>query len=411
MAYDTRTYRILIASPSDVEEERDDAVRVIHQWNDLNSYSRGVVLLPLRWETHTAPEYGTRPQEVINRLIVDDCDLLVGIFWTRIGSATGLAESGTIEEIERVGKAGKPIMLYFSKVPISPDKIDNDQIEKLRHFEKNTYPQALIETYDTTRKFRDRFAGHLEMKVRELQESDKSRKVPVSLEFVSIDGFKGNERKVTCDHLNVVSFEEVPQDKREAIEVIASSVIRGKSQIPVALAINNSSSSSIRSLYVELRFRPSSKKMIMNESSFSPHNRFDYGIVGTVTKFFSFYEEPAESDKSVQQIIAKFDPDRLQTADQGWMMTFEWDALQPLRTRLIKPIVFVYSPEPAILTIEAKLFTDSFPNPIVLEAKLIVEAKQKPIPLVELLPDWDKPEQPSTGFSQIIGSAGGTQSR
>ena len=105
MAYDSRVYRILIASPSDVEEEREIAERVIQEWNDLYSYSRKIVLLPLRWETHTAPEFGTRRQEVINRAIVDECDLLVGIFWTRIGSPTGAADSGTLEEIERVGTA------------------------------------------------------------------------------------------------------------------------------------------------------------------------------------------------------------------------------------------------------------------------------------------------------------------
>jgi hypothetical protein len=113
MAYDSRVYRILIASPSDVAEEREAAVKVIQDWNDLHSASRQITLLPLRWETHTAPEYGTRPQEVVNRMVVDDCDLVVGIFWTRIGSPTGVADSGTLEEIERVGKAQKPIMLYF----------------------------------------------------------------------------------------------------------------------------------------------------------------------------------------------------------------------------------------------------------------------------------------------------------
>jgi|GEM_PF-3652764 hypothetical protein len=98
MAYDCRVYRILIASPSDVEDEREIAVTVIQEWNNLYSYSRKVALLPLRWETHTAPEYGTRPQEVINLAIVDECDLLVGIFWTRIGSPTGIGDSGTLED-------------------------------------------------------------------------------------------------------------------------------------------------------------------------------------------------------------------------------------------------------------------------------------------------------------------------
>jgi len=90
MPYDSRTYRVLIASPSDVEDEREIAVRVIQEWNDLHSYNREIVLLPLRWETHAAPEYGVRPQEVINRQIVDNCDLLIGVFWTRIGTPTGV---------------------------------------------------------------------------------------------------------------------------------------------------------------------------------------------------------------------------------------------------------------------------------------------------------------------------------
>jgi hypothetical protein len=71
MAYSARVFRVLIASPSDVEEERDAVVSVIQAWNDLHSRSREIVLLPLRWETHTAPEFGTRPQDVINRAIVD----------------------------------------------------------------------------------------------------------------------------------------------------------------------------------------------------------------------------------------------------------------------------------------------------------------------------------------------------
>lgn len=129
MAYDSRVYRILIASPSDVLDERQLAVRVMQDWNDLHSTNRRVTVLPLRWETHSAPEYNTRPQEAINRRIVDDCDLLVGIFWTKLGTPTGEADSGTLEEIERVARAGKPVMLYFSGAPIEPDKVDLPQLK------------------------------------------------------------------------------------------------------------------------------------------------------------------------------------------------------------------------------------------------------------------------------------------
>lgn len=55
MSYNSRVYRILIASPSDVGEEREVAAKVIQEWNDLYSLTRKVTLLPLRWETHVAP--------------------------------------------------------------------------------------------------------------------------------------------------------------------------------------------------------------------------------------------------------------------------------------------------------------------------------------------------------------------
>ncbi|HCE5206435.1 TPA: DUF4062 domain-containing protein, partial [Vibrio parahaemolyticus] len=55
MAYEAKVFRVLIASPSDVIEEREIAVKTIQEWNDLNSSERQIVLLPLRWETHTAP--------------------------------------------------------------------------------------------------------------------------------------------------------------------------------------------------------------------------------------------------------------------------------------------------------------------------------------------------------------------
>lgn len=141
MSFPARVFRLLVASPSDVAEEREIAVRTIQEWNDLNASERQIVLLPLRWETHSAPEYGKRPQSVINRQVVDHCDLLIGVFWTRVGSPTGAADSGTIEEIERVASTGRPVMLYFSQAKQDPEKLDLDQLSKLREFKKKTFPQ------------------------------------------------------------------------------------------------------------------------------------------------------------------------------------------------------------------------------------------------------------------------------
>ncbi len=38
MPYQANVYKVMIASPSDVEEERKIAREVIHEWNAINSY-------------------------------------------------------------------------------------------------------------------------------------------------------------------------------------------------------------------------------------------------------------------------------------------------------------------------------------------------------------------------------------
>lgn len=65
--YQADVYRVLIASPSDLAEERNIATDAVHEWNAQNSAAEAVVLLPVKWETHSMPQAGIRPQEAINR--------------------------------------------------------------------------------------------------------------------------------------------------------------------------------------------------------------------------------------------------------------------------------------------------------------------------------------------------------
>ena len=99
MGYNASVFNVMIASPSDVASERSIVREVIYDWNAVHSEEKSMVLLPVESESHSSPEMG-RPQEIINRQTVDKCDLLVGIFGTRIGTDTGEYDSGTIEEIE-----------------------------------------------------------------------------------------------------------------------------------------------------------------------------------------------------------------------------------------------------------------------------------------------------------------------
>ena len=78
---------------------------------------------------------GDRPQALLNEQLVFDADILIGVFWTRLGMPTGREESGTVEEIREFLERGKPVLLYFSKRPIAPDRLDPEQFRKLTEFQ------------------------------------------------------------------------------------------------------------------------------------------------------------------------------------------------------------------------------------------------------------------------------------
>jgi hypothetical protein len=69
------------------------------------------------------------------------------MFWTKLGTSTGIAASGTVEEINRFVAAGKPAMLYFSRRKIAKDKVDLKQTTKLTKFKSATYKKSLVGSF------------------------------------------------------------------------------------------------------------------------------------------------------------------------------------------------------------------------------------------------------------------------
>ena len=161
MAYKATVIPVMIASPGDVADERNIIRSVIYDWNDINSATSKVILLPVGWETHISPELGERPQELINKRILKDCDLLVGVFWTRLGTPTGKTESGTVEEIEEHIKSGKPAMIYFSSKPVAPESIDVKQFEKVKLFKEKCRQLGIVEEYENIEQFKSKFSKQL----------------------------------------------------------------------------------------------------------------------------------------------------------------------------------------------------------------------------------------------------------
>jgi len=161
MSFTTTVVKILIASPSDVSAERDALSDVISTWNIWHSRDYGIMLSPVRWETHASPELGDRPQAIINRQLVDECDALIGIFRARLGTPTGAAESGTVEEIERFRAQGKQVLLYFSDAPLDEKKLDPVQYDALQIYMDKLRSDGLLETYQNIPELREKATRHI----------------------------------------------------------------------------------------------------------------------------------------------------------------------------------------------------------------------------------------------------------
>jgi hypothetical protein len=163
MSFNATVYRVMIASPGDVQAERDIVRDVVHEWNAVNAIRRGIVLLPVGWETDLAPEMGDAPQTIIDKRILKDADLLVGIFWTRIGTPTANYASGAVEEIEEHLAAKKPAMLYFSMAPAVLDSVDPDQYKGLKAFRDSCKSRGVYDTYSNTGDFRHKLSTGLQI--------------------------------------------------------------------------------------------------------------------------------------------------------------------------------------------------------------------------------------------------------
>ncbi len=170
-------YKIFLATPSDVQEEREKIKRVIEELNLTFGKRNGLRLELVKWETHSIPGIAqNNPQELINPL-VDSCDIFVGILWKKFGSPTDKAESGTEEEFHRAYERFKEnssslrILFYFKNTAVSIDDINLEQIQKIKNFKKDVTEnkKLLYGSYETIEELSGKLRVHIPESIDELK--------------------------------------------------------------------------------------------------------------------------------------------------------------------------------------------------------------------------------------------------
>src|SRR5258708_20878205 len=95
-------YKCLLISPGDVTDERNALTNMMNSWNAQIGMALNVRVELVRWELHGTPDMSAPAQAVLNKQLLDTCELAVAVFWSRIGTATQDYESGSVEEIYRL---------------------------------------------------------------------------------------------------------------------------------------------------------------------------------------------------------------------------------------------------------------------------------------------------------------------
>jgi hypothetical protein len=164
--------RIIVASPGDVQAERDAIEVVAAELNRTIADDRDLLLVISRWETDAYPGFHLQgPQALIDSVLrIEDSDLLIGIFWKRFGTPTLDAQSGTDgteHEFRTAYKAWKrnkrpQIMVYFNEKAYAPkSKAETDQWGKVLEFKRDLPKEGLWWSYKGISQFEKIVRIHL----------------------------------------------------------------------------------------------------------------------------------------------------------------------------------------------------------------------------------------------------------
>jgi hypothetical protein len=193
MAFQTIAYQIMIASPSEIGKEKVMIRESVDKWNRLFTKNYRIFLHLVEWETDTHPVTGKDPQLTIDEQILDDTDLLIVIFWKRLGS------SGTVHELEKQISAGKDVKLYFAKLSPNIDDFNEKEYNDVKDLQEKFKNKALYFEYHTHEEFNEKFFEHLTLHMNEKKDAllkQTEKEVKLINESTAIDAMKGSSKPI-----------------------------------------------------------------------------------------------------------------------------------------------------------------------------------------------------------------------
>ena len=226
-------YDLLISCPGDVSKYVDVVRECIESFNITIGRLNSAEIVGQHWSTSSFSQSGARPQEILNKQFVRDCDAAVAIFWTRFGTPTDKYGSGTEEEIEEMRLAGKQVFTYFVTESVDLNKVDLEQYKKVQDFKAKYEGEEKYGTYFTVgnvEELRKLFSNHLTMYFLPIIMGEKEvTTVPAKKSKLNIQDYNSTEEGCAAilhsDYLNGKFVTKMETDIVQKIEKAKSIVL------------------------------------------------------------------------------------------------------------------------------------------------------------------------------------------
>lgn len=194
-------YDLLISCPGDIKDEVDCIKEVVDQFNATFADSLGISIRTKHWSKNSYPQSGGKPQTLLNKQFVNDCDAAVAIMWTRFGTPTDEYGSGTEEEIEILLHDGKQVFMYFCDKPLNPSQMDSEEYKRVKAFKDKYKGRGIYSSYTSIDDFKRDFFAHLSqyfLSLNTIENLKKERHSSLLIEGLTQDNHI-SENAVICD--------------------------------------------------------------------------------------------------------------------------------------------------------------------------------------------------------------------
>lgn len=210
-------YDLLLSCPGDVLDLKDTIEDCVKSFNASIGVANNIRIELKHWSTDSFSQFGDKPQNILNKQFIDECDLCVALLGIRFGTPTDNYDSGTEEEIEKMLEQDKQVFLYFVERNVDPGNIDLEQYNKVKDFKQKYTDKGVYTIVKSGEELRSEFQNALSLYFIKLVSPNTTQIQPTFMPNLVISSTNDGEAKLVPVHTQYRNVKLV-KDKEDVIK-------------------------------------------------------------------------------------------------------------------------------------------------------------------------------------------------